>query len=414
MISKDDERNFLKLLRGIESIESDFPQVNSRKINIFEAAGLVRQEIRHSKVLSYLLKPNENHGLGDLFFKKLITHPAISDTSMYLDNSNCPSALKMAINDFDDLFVRPEDMQIDILMWSSRNKIVVAIENKVGASEGDNQLKRYTDKITEDTRFKGYSRILLYLTPDGDAGSNEEWLSISYKLIIEILENIIENSINIETTLFVNHYIELIRKHIVNEEDEELKSACASLYEKHKNVFDLIYKNIDLGGSVSEAIKNFAKFNSSIVVNASNNNWLSFMPKNLYENMQDIALTRQWHKQNKPLVFFYSFYEDKIKLVLEVGPIKDLDVRNKLVTALFKHLKGIDKSAKSDIYTRVWSKIEKFSSNLDIDDIGADQLLEHMTSLNKEVDTLIPMINSALTETFQLDANQPLLDQIPL
>ena len=143
----------------------------------------MRQEIRHSKVLSYLLKPNENHGLGDLFFKKLITHPAISDTSMYLDNSNCPSALKMAINDFDDLFVRPEDMQIDILMWSSRNKIVVAIENKVGASEGDNQLKRYTDKITEDTRFKGYSRILLYLTPDGDAGSNEEWLSISYKLI---------------------------------------------------------------------------------------------------------------------------------------------------------------------------------------------------------------------------------------
>lgn len=84
------------------------------------------------------------------------------------------------------------------------------------------------------------------------------------------------------------------------------------------------------------------------------------------------------------------------------------------MTALFKHLKGIDKSAKSDIYTRVWSKIEKFSSNLDIDDIGADQLLEHMTSLNKEVDTLIPMINSALTETFQLDANQPLLDQIPL
>lgn len=406
MISKDDESNFLKLLRGIESIESDFPQINSRKINIFEAAGLVRQEIRHSKVLSYLLKPNESHGLGDLFFKKLITHPVISDASMYSGNSNCPSALKMAINDFDDLLVRPEDMQIDILMWSPRNKIVVAIENKVGASEGSNQLKRYIVKIAEDARFKGYSRILLYLTPYGDAGSNEEWLAISYKLIIEILENITENSTNIETSLFVNHYIELIRKYIVKEEDEELKSACASLYEKHKNAFDLIIKNIDLGGSVSEAIKNFEiKYKNSIVVNTSSNNWLSFTPKHLYENMQNIALTKQWHKQNKPLVFFYSFYEDKIKLVLEVGPIKDLDVRNKLVTALFKHLKGIDKSAPSDIYTRVWSKIEKFSSNLDIDDIGAEQLLKHMISLNEQASTLFPKIKLALTETFKLDAN---------
>lgn len=414
MILENDTK-LLALLRDIESLESDFPQINSRKINVFEAAGLVRQEIRHSKALAFLFKPSESHRLGDMFFKKLITHPAISDSFKNQIDIKYLSAFKMAIADFDDLIVRPEDMQIDILMWSPRNKVVIAIENKVGASEGDNQLTRYKNKIINDERFKGYRRVLIYLTPDGDSGSSDDWIAISYKLIIEILENIIENSINIETTLFVNHYIELIRKHIVNEEDEELKSACASLYEKHKNVFDLINKNIDLGGSVSEAIKNFEiKFNGSIVVNASNNNWLSFIPKNLYEKMEDIDLTRQWHKQKKPIVFFFSFYDDKLKLVIEVGPIANLDVRNKLVTALFKHLQGIDKSAKSDIYTRVWSKIEKFSSNLDIDDIGAEQLLEHMTSLNEQVDTLIPMINSALTETFQLDANQPLLNQIPL
>ena len=69
MISKDTENNLLTLLQEIEGLESDFPQMNSRKINIFEAAGLERQEIRHSRVLAFLLSPNQTHGLGDLFFK---------------------------------------------------------------------------------------------------------------------------------------------------------------------------------------------------------------------------------------------------------------------------------------------------------------------------------------------------------
>jgi hypothetical protein len=40
--------------------------------NIFEAVGAVRQELRHSDFLAYLLDPQQNHGLQDLFAKRLL------------------------------------------------------------------------------------------------------------------------------------------------------------------------------------------------------------------------------------------------------------------------------------------------------------------------------------------------------
>ncbi len=191
----------------------------------------------------------------------------------------------------------------------------------------------------------------------------------------------------------------------MSEENEEFKSACSTLYEKHKDLFDFIIKNIELGGSVNEAIKNFIKEASdSIKVNGFTNRWFSFIPEELYKIMPDVVLTRPWHKLNKkPIVFFYSFYDDKVKLVVEVGPIENLDIRNKLVTALFKCLKNINRVAKSDTYTRVWSKVEKYDSNQDVEDVGAEKLLKHMNNLSKQVDKLTPQIKEAISETFQLD-----------
>ena len=403
MITKNLENELLTLLHAIEELESDFPEINSQKINIFEAAGLVRQEIRHSKALAFLLNPNGTHGLGDLFFKKLITHSHLVDRYHNSNSEFSPSPLKMSLNDFEDLVVRLEDMQIDILMWSPKNKLVLAIENKVGASEGEDQLPRYTRKINENHRFKDYKRLFIYLTAEGDEGSDTNWIPISYKLITEILDDmLVKASMSAETKLFISNYIELIRKHIVNEENEEFKSACLSLYGKHKIVFDLIYENIDLGGSRVEAINKFKEeFKEKIKVNHSSNVWLSFVPNGLHRIMADIVFTRDFHRQTKPIVFFFNLYADRIKLTIEVGPIKDLEIRNKLVKTLFKEIKNSEKEARSDIYTRVWTKSEKLDQ--DIDDTNIDKIFEIMKTLYSQTDDLIKKIETSLIETFKGD-----------
>src|SRR4030088_1373392 len=42
------------------------------QFNIFEVIGAVRQELRHSDFLAFLLDPQQNHGLGDAFCKRLL------------------------------------------------------------------------------------------------------------------------------------------------------------------------------------------------------------------------------------------------------------------------------------------------------------------------------------------------------
>ena len=42
------------------------------EFNIFEAIGAVKQELRHSDFLGYLLDPAGNHNLGDAFLKRLL------------------------------------------------------------------------------------------------------------------------------------------------------------------------------------------------------------------------------------------------------------------------------------------------------------------------------------------------------
>jgi len=42
------------------------------EFNIFEAVGAVRQEVRHSDFLTFLLNPRERHGLGTTFAQQLL------------------------------------------------------------------------------------------------------------------------------------------------------------------------------------------------------------------------------------------------------------------------------------------------------------------------------------------------------
>jgi hypothetical protein len=63
-----------KDLRRLETLLAEF--------NIFEALGLVRQELRHSDFLAFLLNPRQNHRLGDVFlgsFLNLVLKRAAED-----------------------------------------------------------------------------------------------------------------------------------------------------------------------------------------------------------------------------------------------------------------------------------------------------------------------------------------------
>jgi hypothetical protein len=62
-------KNFILNNHDLEKLESmllDF--------NVFETLNIVKNEIRHSNVLSWLLKPNANHGIVYIFLMHIETH----------------------------------------------------------------------------------------------------------------------------------------------------------------------------------------------------------------------------------------------------------------------------------------------------------------------------------------------------
>lgn len=59
--------DFLVANRDLERLEALLD-----RFNILEALGVVRQELRHSDFLAFLMDPRGNHGLGDTFVKRLL------------------------------------------------------------------------------------------------------------------------------------------------------------------------------------------------------------------------------------------------------------------------------------------------------------------------------------------------------
>ena len=68
-MSKEEQNLLEKFI--IENVELENLESLLAQFNIFESIGAVKQELRHSDFLSFLLDPSQNHGLGDLFLKAL-------------------------------------------------------------------------------------------------------------------------------------------------------------------------------------------------------------------------------------------------------------------------------------------------------------------------------------------------------
>lgn len=85
------------------------------EFNLFEAMGMVRQEIRHSHFLGTLFNPREPHGLGSRFFESLLSRLLYDLPDR---RSGDVSLLDIDLCDYDDLQVFREQDRIDLLLVS--------------------------------------------------------------------------------------------------------------------------------------------------------------------------------------------------------------------------------------------------------------------------------------------------------
>lgn len=293
------------------------------KFNLFDILKITRTEIRHSNMLSWLLNPNENHGLGDSIIRGFIQYV----TTTFPDEADVFDTLLMDCHDFN---IQREWHNIDILAVSLNEKFVFCIENKIDSGEHDNQLNRYR-RILEDT-YPGYKKMYVYLSPEGvEASDSEYWCSMSYQDVLGIIENVRKKvKLLPDAELLIDNYVEAIRRDIVG--DERLAQICAEIYAKHQKALDLIFENRpDKASDLANIIKAWAmeqteKGEIEVVSDKCSKSYVRFKTKIMSELLPDTEEANSgWNTKN------HYFYEIKnidgkeffVQLVLSSRNISD-------------------------------------------------------------------------------------------
>lgn len=231
------EVTYLKnLLEDMDNIEESLSKWTG-KTNIFQILNLSKNEIRHSNFLAFLFAPNETHNLSDEFFKMFLKRYIDSND----DNKAAINYFEALLNSYEDLIVYRENNNIDILLVSEKNKIVVCIENKILSSESRGQLNKYQRYV--ERNYYNYKKIFVFLTPDGIEPTNQSWGIITYKDIIDILEQLMQkNSVEKKVHYLIKDYIDILRRDVGM--DDEIKEIVRKIYQQHKEALDLIFENI--------------------------------------------------------------------------------------------------------------------------------------------------------------------------
>jgi hypothetical protein len=324
-------------LDKLESMLSDF--------NLFETLNLVNTEIRHSNVLSWLLNPNENHGLGTYFLNIFIKN-FISENKTVIEDLN---VFDIEMFNFNDIEIRREWKNIDILIKikESDQNIVIAIENKIKSSEHSNQLERYREIIEKE--FIGFKKLYIFLTPETTIPGDEVWINFNYGTVSELIDNIINHKrdlLNSNILNFIEHYNIILKRYIVG--NSEIEKICKQIYKKHKAALELIFQfKPDIASDISDLVQLLISENSEIILDSAGKTIIRFTTKIIEDKIPKIS--EGWLKSKRLLAFEFYNYDNRLVLRLYIGPGQK-EYREKL----FEYL-----SKKKEIFTSTTRTLSK-------------------------------------------------------
>lgn len=367
------------------------------RFNIFEAVGMVRQEIKHSNFIQFLLSPVEKHGLNDLFLKKLLTEVLRVSEDGYL-GSLSPTAMK-----FTDADIRREWRHIDLLIHSPSNSFVCVIENKVDSTEGSNQLQTYQSVI--DFEFPRCEKLFIYLTKEGDRASCSDWLPLSYGSIADIIEKICEerqSTFSPDIEISMRHYVDLIRRHLMRESD--IAELCRKIYKQHRQAIDLIYEHRpDMRSDIQQCIEQIIQGSiqpENLINDSVYRQWIRFAP----QEWDELAFQKTcvgWSASKRILLFEFWNEPQSLRLHLTAGP-GELQIKQ----AIYQKLKelSIQGLKKCKIRDSGWSQmcIIEVLKPSDYEEGNLEELQEKIqvfwrTYINRD----LKVIRKAIYEAFQ-------------
>lgn len=379
--------NFIVNNHNLEILESHI-----KVFNPFRILKIENYEIRHSNVLAWLLNPNENHGLNDYFLKKVISQIILENEETFNQRINL---LDIHLAEFGDSIVRREEHNIDILLISKRNKILLIIENKIHSKESKYQLTNYVN-YAKNT-YHDYTLIPILLTKTGDEPENNDEFGIFshesiHRLISETL-SLKREYLTSELASFIDFYLKTLEKTLGMNED--LKELCLKIYNEHKEAIDLIFETIGSNEtSLKEAFNNFiSNRDGEIHPFDIRDKELWFLPTQLMNKLprRDVG----WRIPFPIAIWISKRDDERLKFHIEIGPFISGENRLRFVNYLEEKGYSIRNSAK-----RLESKYTRIHTNhLRVKDWSdPEELIEAVEKIyrqnNKEVQRIIDVVGN--------------------
>jgi len=198
------------------------------RFNSFRILRIEHAEIRHSNVLAWLLTPNETHGLGCHFLRRFLSRLLLENEGV--DISLSPSSVELM--PLDDVELRREWRNIDVLAISERGGWCLLVENKVESQESKGQLIRYKQVVEEE--FPNCEILPVFLTLEGedpsDEGTEAGYIPLSYSQVLELADRMVEqhgSRIPADVRVFLDHYLSTLRR--LTMQDQELLDLCKTI-----------------------------------------------------------------------------------------------------------------------------------------------------------------------------------------
>jgi len=206
----NNHRHLLSRLGTICKHHKELSRLSGADFNVFKIVKVVHDEVRHSAFLAELLNPKGSHGQGDLFLRLFVQKLGITDFQ-------CETAVAIVEKHIGEV-TETTGGRIDILIDDHHGNQII-IENKIYASDQENQLIRYHN-------FKNQN--LFYLTLHGNDASEystlhntsgvklicgDDYKLLSYKThILEWLELCQKEAVSMPLLREgIAHYINLIK-----------------------------------------------------------------------------------------------------------------------------------------------------------------------------------------------------------
>lgn len=314
----------------VENADLETLEALVEQFNIFEAVGVIRQELRHSDFLAFLLDPRQNHNLGDAFVQRLLQK--ILAAARHLAPPLSPVHLDSW--DLGRLTIRREWQNIDILLSDPVNRLVVVIENKIDSGEHSGQLGRYLRVVNEEYPSSEWRHLAVYLTPDGAEPSEAGYLPADYGLVADAAEAVAssrEPSLDPAVHQLMLHYARMLRRHIVT--DSEIADLCRRIYQKHQRALDLIFEHRpDRLAEVQVVLLDLVQSRDDLILDTASKQVVRFG----HADWEDSPRGEGWTRSGRLVLFEFDSYPDHLDLTLYVGP-GPAEVRQRLIDLATAH-----------------------------------------------------------------------------